>query len=164
MLCPGTLLWYMFDAHNLPNTDLKTIPVNYRYPRKIVGLGTWGWISMFSLILSRMWTPMFYKCLGKILSLSERSHPRARIIFRLVAIWQGFPFSILLIVKGETSAFLESSALLIRSSSLISRMILWPNLFFWYRWIFIIPYLSTLSFNLCPHSKICISFISLMSH
>ena len=56
---------------------------------------------------------------GNILPFSERLYPRAKISFLWVSIRQFLPFSTLSIDKGETPAFLASSALLMRSFSLI---------------------------------------------
>ena len=55
----------------------------------------------------------------KIRSFSERSYPKANRIFLLVSIRQLIPFSILSTVNEEIPAILASSALLIRSFSLI---------------------------------------------
>lgn len=56
----------------------------------------------------------------KILFLSERSNPSARMILRMVSIRQGIPLSIRAMVIGETFAALASSALLISKDSLVS--------------------------------------------
>ncbi len=68
------------------------------------------------------------QCSGKTWSLSESLYLRAKMIFLLVSIRQGFPHSILLMVWGDIPAFLASSALLIKSPSLIFRKVLRPNL------------------------------------
>jgi len=54
------------------------------------------------------------------MSLSAGFKPSARRILRLVSIRQGMPFSILVMVIGETCAFLASSALLINIDSRVS--------------------------------------------
>ena len=65
---------------------------------------------------------------GNTLPFSERLYPRAKISFLLVSIRQFLPCSILWIVKGETPAFLASSALLMRSFSLIFLILFVSNL------------------------------------
>ena len=52
--------------------------------------------------------------------LSDNFKPKAKTIFRFVSILHGLPRSIRVMVRGEMSAFLESSALLINKDSLIS--------------------------------------------
>ena len=56
----------------------------------------------------------------KILPLSEIFSPKAKTIFRFVSILHGSPRSIRVMVRGETLASLDSSALLIIRDSLIS--------------------------------------------
>ena len=64
---------------------------------------------------------------GNILPFSERLYPRAKIRFLLVSIRQFLPCSTLWMVRGETPAFLPSSALLMRSFSLIFLILLMTN-------------------------------------
>ena len=70
-------------------------------------------LSLPSLTDTTMFSP-------KILSLSEILNPKAKTIFRFVSILHGSPRSIRVMVRGETLASLESSALLIIRDSLIS--------------------------------------------
>ena len=138
-ICVNMILWY----HNSISQELYPVPFWDTLPNLQISNGSK--ILWYDSGIPRC------QCSGNILPLSESLYPRAKIIFLLVSIRQGFPCSILPMVRDDTSAFLASSALLIKSPSLIFRKVLRPNLFSWYSGIWLVPYLSTLSFNSFPH-------------